>query len=558
MEEAELLKERLQAITDKRKLQEEIAKQRHQVEEEKMKLHHLKKKTLREKWLFDGLTALTSQEQEEMQNKNEKDQQQTKLLEQNIFRLEKEIEYLEKQEMQVSVNEEAILEKLKAVETTPEDIIKAVKIESQEESIEYIYSKIPELPKSYKPSALKGTENQGEEAEEDEDDETKREALFAMEINVEKDVKTGESTVLSTMTIAPEDFKDKGIKVYDDGIKSVHAVCSDKGTMQNGVDELTPVEVEDLLRKATEKKSKSPTEYHEPVYSSPFTRPTTPKILHREQFSPGPKAEAIGKEEMDEEQKHSKAKSFLAKKVDIDPDEDNSFDHQQKEMETSQFSRLHVSGCSPYKTNHHQSMPTQNNDPQATQNDQQPTQIQDHEIKENHREAVFLNSEFSNERSSAAFEEDVKYSIVDAMPCNTDTEPVTMIFMGYQNVDYEDENNKVSSYEGAIRAELVVIDDDDDEEEEILAYHPEGHYSQIYQPSLHLDTGHKLSETRINQNMNNCSPQGNSTSLQEQEASLNHALYKLNKSGYITGDGTEDPSLTALRMRMAKLGKRVM
>lgn len=39
-------------------------------------------------------------------------------------RLEKEIEALEREEMEVSVKEEAILKKLKSVEKTTEDIIK--------------------------------------------------------------------------------------------------------------------------------------------------------------------------------------------------------------------------------------------------------------------------------------------------------------------------------------------------------------------------------------------------------------------------------------------------
>ncbi|XP_010168120.1 palmdelphin-like, partial [Antrostomus carolinensis] len=85
MEEAELLKERFQAITDKRKLQEEITQKRLKVEEEKMKHQHLKKKALREKWLLDGLSSLTPKEQEEMQKQNQEDQQRTRELEQDIF-----------------------------------------------------------------------------------------------------------------------------------------------------------------------------------------------------------------------------------------------------------------------------------------------------------------------------------------------------------------------------------------------------------------------------------------------------------------------------------------
>lgn len=41
-----------------------------------------------------------------------------------VVRLEKEIQDLEKAELQISTNEEAILKKLKSVERTTEDIIR--------------------------------------------------------------------------------------------------------------------------------------------------------------------------------------------------------------------------------------------------------------------------------------------------------------------------------------------------------------------------------------------------------------------------------------------------
>lgn len=41
-----------------------------------------------------------------------------------IVRLEKEIQDLEKAELQISTNEEAILKKLKSIEKTTEDIIR--------------------------------------------------------------------------------------------------------------------------------------------------------------------------------------------------------------------------------------------------------------------------------------------------------------------------------------------------------------------------------------------------------------------------------------------------
>ncbi|KAG8132650.1 hypothetical protein E2320_010489 [Naja naja] len=202
-----------------------------------------------------------------MQNQHQEDQHRIKKLEQNIFRLEQEIEDLEKEELTISVKEKAILKKLKSVERTTEDIIKSVKVErveTTEEPADYIYANIPDLPKPFKPSALKKT---GHLQTDDEEENRK----------VKKDMKTGESTVLSTIPLPSEEFKGAGVKVYDDGRKSVYAVCAN-GTIKNDdVDDLAPVEVEDILRQATEKQSKSPTEYHEPVYANQFCRPRTPQ-----------------------------------------------------------------------------------------------------------------------------------------------------------------------------------------------------------------------------------------------------------------------------------------
>ncbi|XP_019484904.1 PREDICTED: palmdelphin isoform X2 [Hipposideros armiger] len=167
MEEAELVKERLQAITDKRKIQEEISQKRLKIEEEKLKHQHLKKKALREKWLLDGIGS--GKEQEEMKRQNQQDQHQTQVLEQSILRLEKEIQDLEKAELQISTKEEVVLRKLKSIERTTEDIIRSVKVEKEEtpgESIEDIYANIPDLPKAYVPSRLRKERNDGIEDDE--------------------------------------------------------------------------------------------------------------------------------------------------------------------------------------------------------------------------------------------------------------------------------------------------------------------------------------------------------------------------------------------------------
>uniref|UniRef100_A0A8C0ESX0 Palmdelphin n=1 Tax=Bubo bubo TaxID=30461 RepID=A0A8C0ESX0_BUBBB len=347
------------------------------------------KKALREKWLLDGLSSLTPKEQEEMQKQNQEDQQRTHELEQDIFRLEKEIEALEKEEMEVSAKEEAILKKLKSVEKTTEDIIKHLFLST---------------------------------------------ALFAMEIKVEKDMKTGENTVLSTIPLPSKEFKETGIKVYDDGRKSVYAVSSNGSTTQNGMDELAPVEVEDLLRQATEKNSQSPTEYHEPVF--------------KDKSVPCPKLEDTHKKEM------------------------NGFN--------------------------------------------------------------------------------VQYSIVQAIPCYVDdSEPVTMIFMGYQRIDDDDAeaDQKLSRYDGVIRAELVIIDDDDDDSKsEKPAYHPIGHYSQVYQPPSRKIT--EVSQMNPVSSLGvslNKVPHKNSISLQEQEERLSSPTHRAHLHSQVSGDGTEDPSLTGNR-----------
>ncbi|XP_055038990.2 uncharacterized protein palmdb isoform X1 [Misgurnus anguillicaudatus] len=132
MEEETLLRERLQAITDKRRIREEIEKKRRNAEEEKFKLQYLKKKTLREQWLMDGLNTLSEEEQESAKAQTEDIQHQAELLQSNIDRIEVEIGDLETQELEISAKEEIILKQLKEVEKTTEDIIKGAITEVEE------------------------------------------------------------------------------------------------------------------------------------------------------------------------------------------------------------------------------------------------------------------------------------------------------------------------------------------------------------------------------------------------------------------------------------------
>uniref|UniRef100_A0A2K5UC33 PALM2 and AKAP2 fusion n=1 Tax=Macaca fascicularis TaxID=9541 RepID=A0A2K5UC33_MACFA len=124
MAEAELHKERLQAIAEKRKRQTEIEGKRQQLDEQILLLQHSKSKVLREKWLLQGIPAGTAEEEEARRRQSEEDEFRVKQLEDNIQRLEQEIQTLESEESQISAKEQIILEKLKETEKSFKDFQK--------------------------------------------------------------------------------------------------------------------------------------------------------------------------------------------------------------------------------------------------------------------------------------------------------------------------------------------------------------------------------------------------------------------------------------------------
>ncbi|OBS77783.1 hypothetical protein A6R68_19829 [Neotoma lepida] len=414
--------------------------------------------------------------------------------------LEKEIQDLEKAELQISANEEAILKKLKSIERTTEDIIRSVKVEKEE---------IPE-------------------------------ALYAMEIKVEKDLKTGESIVLSSIPLPSDDFKSTGVKVYDDGQKSVYAVSSNQNTTYNGTDGLAPVEVEDLLRQASERNSKSPTEYHEPVYANPFCRPMTPQ---RERVSPGPnfqerimtKANGLGNHANEPMHNTNDA---------LSEGRSNGTSHTSPTRPTPQpratVQPAEEMGHTPQKR-------------MVTPWEESNTGQNEHEVSPRtglspRRASPGKSGPQCSSPTCQEEAEDVRYNIVHSLPSDMDdTEPVTMIFMGYQQADDNEEEKKLlTGYDGVIHAELVVIDDEgeDDEEAEKPSYHPVAPCSQVYQPTKPTPLPRKRSEVSPHENTNHKSPHKNSISLKEQEERLGSPARHSPLGVPMAGDGTEDPSLT--------------
>ncbi|XP_032940842.1 A-kinase anchor protein 2 isoform X3 [Catharus ustulatus] len=206
MAEAELHKERLQAIAEKRKRQTEIEGKRQQLEDQILQLQHFKSKALREKWLLQGIPAGSAEEEEARRKQSEEDELKVKKLEENIHRLEQEIQKLESEESQISAKEQIILEKLKETEKSFDN-----------------------LQKSF-------SHQDG--------------ALCTMEINVEKDKQTGETKIVSASPVGPDEAHQRGFKVYDDGSKVVYEVHSGGTVVENGVHKLSSKDVDELMQKA--------------------------------------------------------------------------------------------------------------------------------------------------------------------------------------------------------------------------------------------------------------------------------------------------------------------
>ncbi|KPP73939.1 palmdelphin-like, partial [Scleropages formosus] len=442
MEEADLLKERLQAIT---------------------------KKALREQWLMDGLSPQSQQDQEAMKLQAHDEEQQTKVLQSNIHRMEKEIEALESQEVTISENEALILKRLKEIEKTAEDIRKPIK---------YVYSAIPDIPKSYKPSHLKKLSSPKTETEK----EQPKQALFAMEINVQKDLKTGESQVLSTATVMPQELPQNGVKVYDDGRKSIFAVKSDGKKIQNGVGELSTLEVEELLRKATEKQYKTDVEYHKPVFASSFSRPSTPKRQEQDEINPGP----------GNEQETFKTQPEIFKRELTQPggkmgQASSYIPHQSPGREVWQPDPQRVYNVRNDVINSDQTHSDTNNTSGLWQSFKANGAAVQMDASPNYKDPAHL--------------ENSKVNVLNAVPRNIDsTEPVTMIFMGFQNVDEEEDGCGGLGDDDVIQAELVVINDDDDDNDQdtALSYHAKGYYSKVFQPHMNSHVEQYLTDTETN------------------------------------------------------------
>ncbi|XP_043916953.1 paralemmin-2-like isoform X2 [Protopterus annectens] len=348
MAEAELHKERLQAIAEKRKRQTEIEQRRQQLEDQILQLQHFRSKALREKWLLQGTPVANAEEEEARKKQSEEDEHKVKRLEGSIQRLEQEINQLESEESQISAKEQIIRQKLKETEKSIEDLQKSLS-KQHGDAMNYIYSQIPDLPEQHfqRKDLIFGYEGA-----------SRGPAVYAMEINVQKDKQTGETKILSTSAISPESIHQRGVKVYDDGRKVIYEVSSGGAVVENGVHQLSSRDVAELLQKATQSNSK-------------------------------PASEAV-------------TLSQRTVRIDGNP----LLRKEQMLFKEAKLEKVHGSGLSA-----------------------------------GHEKGVVS---------------------ADEIPNTNAEQPVTMIFMGYQNIEDEEETKKVLGYDGTMKAELVLIDEDDE------------------------------------------------------------------------------------------------
>lgn len=373
------------------------------------------------------------------------DQQQTRLLQLNIHRIEKEIEALEREESLISTNEGFILKRLRAVEKSSEDIIKEAKENFKKELVQSA-PVLPALPPSYKLLPPRPPPDRHTDSEQP------QQTLFAMEINIQKDLRTGESRVVSTATVTPQELEQRGVKVYDDGRKCVYAMrCDGAGLGSHGVDELTPSEVEQLLREATQSKYQ-----REPTYSS-TSRGHQGELSNSKR---GPRSFVSAVPPLFSS-RGSRAQGYGQ------PSHSANRHKQPHDHNQEVYPRPELSYLSANNIQADSFINGKDKCYQPTNGYRRSHALSYSELyrlpNDNQLSSAFCDSAYQERYPSPIYQDDPPYRILNAMPANQDaSESVTAIFMGYQTA--EDESGQGVGYDGSIKAELVVIGNDDDED----------------------------------------------------------------------------------------------
>ncbi|KAM8882104.1 palmdelphin-like [Synchiropus picturatus] len=311
------------------------------------------------------------------------------------------------------------------------------------------------------------------------DAEESKKATFAVEIQVEHDKRTGKSHVVSTAAVTAEALQERGLKVYEDGRKCIYAV----NTNESDVEEMTQGEVEELLLQATDKDVPTDVQYHKPVYSTAYngnSRPSTPR-------SPGPKLRGGSRPcsqlslVLDGQRTPGTTTQpkFLKPKDNISPTpsyEDDIPGHFEDEKHWSP--KL----CSRHLDEEHVEEDLNSQLERQGQAAMVAVKVRSEEV------SMPIQSIYRDTDSRGQTPDHEAWMQMDSLAAELESGPVTMIFMGYERAEEEEEG---------FQAELVVIDGSDDEYneeveepetdedmDESLSYHPEGYKSQVFKPTV--------------------------------------------------------------------------
>lgn len=225
MEEAKRYKERLQAIAGRQKLLADIQKLKQELDEERVSLQQLKRKSLRDRWLMEGTSPPT--EEDILSSPIGKAQTRVQQLEENIARLQAVMNNFEGQEEGV--------QDLDPKSQSKETPIKA-EFSTHNINLKAFDEKLNEGQSEEHGGDLKMTEVCTTNVQLDgymtaggiqENGEIPRRVLHTMEISVEKDMKTGAAQVLSANPLTAAEFEGKDMsEVYRDGTNAIYAVAS--------------------------------------------------------------------------------------------------------------------------------------------------------------------------------------------------------------------------------------------------------------------------------------------------------------------------------------------
>ncbi|XP_077364462.1 palmdelphin-like [Festucalex cinctus] len=309
-----------------------------------------------------------------------------------------------------------------------------------------------------------------------------------MEISVEHDKRTGTSQVVSTATVSPENLQERGLKVYDDGRKSIYALNPDGGAQSPGVDgEMTPMQVDELLRQATDENVPRDLLYHQPVYSAAYvgtsrlSRVKTSNNPQQQVRPESPSQATVSSTQLtaEQEERNSHEKSLNEEKM------------------TESNENIQAPSKTFYKTeqglnkNH---INTLKQGPLVTvkvRSEEKPKPLQlvctdldgsNSSVTNPKHKLDYLFESSDNKKADSS----ASTKVSNNQSGHLDSTPITMIFMGYENALDEDQDD--------FQAELVTVGCSDDDEEvnyietknngELLSYHPEGYRSQVFQPQV--------------------------------------------------------------------------